>query len=137
MLFPLVGVIDLPFQGFETETRDLLGGTKENVVYPSKGSICPLGKSMILFTKRKQRKLSYWPDLPLLFPLPLFSSSVLLLVGPPSSSEGFSETAADDASSSSSSSSDPEPPSPSELELTLTRFLRRFRFLDGSQQSQK
>ena len=39
MLFPRVGVIDLPFQGDETETRDLLGGTKENVVYPSKGVI--------------------------------------------------------------------------------------------------
>ena len=46
-------------QGFETETRELLGGTTENSVSPDKGSlICPPGKSMIVYKKEKEKKLS-------------------------------------------------------------------------------
>ena len=44
------------FQGFKTETRELLKGTK---VFPDIGSsMFPPSKLMIFFTKRKLKKVS-------------------------------------------------------------------------------
>ena len=43
-------------QGSETETRELLGGTEENGVFPDKGSfICPPGKSMTFHKKETEK----------------------------------------------------------------------------------
>ena len=42
--------------GSEMETRELLGGTEENSVSPTRGSlICPLGKSMIFYKKETEK----------------------------------------------------------------------------------
>ena len=40
----------------ETETRELLGGTEENIVFPIRGSlICPPGKSMTFHKKETEK----------------------------------------------------------------------------------
>ena len=53
------------FQGSETETRELLGGTEEKSASSDKVSlICPPGKSMIFIKKvQAEKKLSSGPDL--------------------------------------------------------------------------
>ena len=56
---PLKGAVSAQkaFQGSETKTTELLGGTEENSVSPDEGSlICPPGKSMIFFTKKETEK---------------------------------------------------------------------------------
>ena len=43
------------------ETRELLGGTKENGALSKEGSlICPLSKLMIFPFKKQSEKMSYW-----------------------------------------------------------------------------
>ena len=51
-LRPLKGAMSAQnaLQGSETETRELLGGTEEKIISPTRGSlICPPGKSMIFY----------------------------------------------------------------------------------------
>ena len=46
-----------PTRGSETQTRELLSGTKENNIFPDEGSlICPPDKLMISSAKSKQKK---------------------------------------------------------------------------------
>ena len=51
-------------QGSKTETRALLGGMKENNIFPNEGSlICPLGKTKIFYKKQTEKnKLVTRPD---------------------------------------------------------------------------
>ena len=44
------------FQGSETETRELLGGTTENSVSPVRGHLFAIQANQCFFTKRKQEK---------------------------------------------------------------------------------
>ena len=47
----------------ETETRELLGRTEENSVSPMRGHWFALQENKWFLTKRKQKKMSLWPDL--------------------------------------------------------------------------
>ena len=63
---PLKGALSAQkaFQGFETETKELLVWTNESKILPNQQSrTCYSDKSKIFFIKSKLRKLSWWPYL--------------------------------------------------------------------------
>ena len=85
---PLKGVASAQkaLQGSETETRELLGGTKENSILLKEGSlICPPGKTMIFLQRRNSKMdLVAIPDASLMVidSVELFGERIVVVVTP-------------------------------------------------------